>query len=121
MPLRQNPQAKQKMAAMINQMFLTMKTYGKEPEQLEAITPIFNLVLADYPFDKIEAAFAFYLKTNSEMPTPADIANIIERGCKPAFDRGVYVALSKKRPEDRTRPDWDYMADYERFMISGRF
>lgn len=119
--LHQDHQAKQQMAAMLTQLFLTLKTYGKEPEQLEALIPLFNLTLADYTFERIEKAFAFYLKTSNEMPTPADIANIIERGTKPPFDRSVYIAISKKHPEDRNTGEWEYMQDYERFIISGKF
>lgn len=118
--LHQSPESKQKMAMMLTQLFLTLKTFGKDAEQLESIIPIFNLVLADYPFDKIEQAFAFYLKTSSEMPTPSDIANIIERGNKPPFERSVYVSISKKEGEHRTREEWKYLRDYEQFMVTGK-
>ena len=118
--MHSNQSEKQKLTAMLTQLFSTMKTYGKEPEQLEAIIPIFQLVLADYPFGRIEQAFAFYLKTNNEMPTPGDIANIIERGNKPPFKESVYIAITKKYAEDRTSEEWQYLKDYERFIVSGR-
>jgi hypothetical protein len=79
------------------------------------------MVLSDYPFENIEKAFALYLKSNNEMPAPADIVNIIERNGKPPFERGVYVSISKKHPEDRSKSEWEYMQDYEKYMISGRF
>lgn len=97
-----------------------LKVYGKDPEQLDNLNKLFQLVLADYPIESIEAAMRFYMKHNTEMPAPADIANIIERGNKPPFDRSVYVSISKKHAEDRRPSDWEYMRDYERFMISGR-
>jgi hypothetical protein len=105
---------------MVKQCFDGLKTYGKEPEQLEATIGLFRMVLSDYPFDKIRNAFALYLKTNTEMPAPADIANIIERGGKPPFDKSIYVSISKKHPEDRNHDEWEYMKDYENFMISGK-
>lgn len=105
---------------MLFQCFQSLKLYGKEPEAFESVVAMFNLVLSDYPFKEIEKAFAFYLKHNNELPTPADIANIIERGGKPAFDKSVYVSICKKDPEKRDSDDWKYMRDYERFMISGR-
>lgn len=105
---------------MLFQCFHSLKLYGKEPEAFEAVVAMFNLVLADYEFPRIERAFAFYLKHNNELPTPADIANIIERGNRPAFDKAVYVAISKKNPEHRDSSEWSYMRDYENFMISGR-
>lgn len=96
-----------------------LKTYGKEPEQLEAATKMFLFVLADYPVQKIIDAMAYYAKHNSDFPAPADIANIIERGNKPPFDRSIYVSLSKKEPEDRTSDEWAYMREYERYQIKG--
>ncbi len=105
---------------MLAQCFQSLKTYGKEPEQLEAIIPMFMMVLADYPFDEIEQAFAFYLKTNNEMPAPSDIANIIERGGKPPFSQAVYSSASRKNPEDRTGAEWEYIEDYEKYHITGR-
>jgi hypothetical protein len=77
------------------------------------------MVLSNYPYDKIEEAFRFYLKSHNEMPAPSDIANIIDRGNKPPFDRAVYVAISKKHPEDRTTSEYYYMRDYEQWSITG--
>jgi hypothetical protein len=124
--LHQNPQAKQKLAVMLMQSFQALKTYGKEPEQIEAIIGFFNIALADYPFEKIEKAFAFYIRNNSEMPTPGDIANIIERGGKPAFDKAVYLSICKKLQADPyaygvlTADEREYKADYEKFMVTGK-
>lgn len=87
---------------------------------MEATVATFNLVLADYEFSRIKDAFAFYLRSNTEMPAPADIANIIERGNKPPFDKAVYVSISKKSGEERTREEWQYMREYERFMVTGK-
>lgn len=118
--LLEDPKGKQELATILFQCFQSLKLYGKEPEALEATVAMFQIVLADYPFEKVKAAFAFYLKHSSELPAPADIANIIERGNKPPFDRAVYIAISKKQPEDRDKEEWAYMRDYERFTISGR-
>ncbi len=104
---------------MLYQCFQTLKLYGKEPDSLESATAMFQLVLADYPFDKIKSAFAFYLGHNSEFPAPADIANIINRGMKPPFDKTVYVTISKKDAEMRSHEEWEYMREYEQFSIRG--
>lgn len=108
------------LTSMLYQCFQALKLYGKEPEAFGAVVSMFNLVLSDYSFDSIKSAFAFYLKYNSELPTPADIANIIERGNKPAFDRSVYISISKKQPEHRTSSEWQYIREYDSFMITGR-
>jgi hypothetical protein len=122
-----NPQAKQRLAVMLAQSFQSLRTYGKEPEQIGAVISMFNMVLADYTFEQIEAAFAFYLKTSNEMPAPADIANIIERGNKPTFDRTVYLRLAKRLEADPyaynvlSAEEREYMKDYERFQVTGKF
>lgn len=124
--LHQSHEAKTKLANMLYQCFQSLKLYGKEPEALESTVAMFNLVLADYPFDKIEKAFVFYLQKNSEMPAPADIANIIERGGKPPFDRSVYLSLVKRKSADPyaynvlTHEEAQYIKDYEKFMVSGK-
>lgn len=87
---------------------------------------MFNLVLADYPLQKIEEAFAFYLKSNNEMPAPADIANIIERGNKPPFERSVYLSLVRRKQADPyaynvlTAAEQAYIDDYERWAMTGK-
>jgi hypothetical protein len=116
----QCPKAQEEMTLMLMQCFQSLKLYGKEPEQFEGVVAMFRMVLGDYPIDKIKDAFAFYLKRNSEMPAPADIANIIERGNKPPFERSLYVSLSKKDAAYRSRDEWAYMRDYERYLITGR-
>jgi hypothetical protein len=97
-----------------------LKVYGKEPEQLSNAEKLFQMVLSDYDIASIEKAVRFYMRHNSEFPAPADIANIIERGNKPPFEKTYYVALSKKQPEMRTQDEWDYMRDYERFLRTGK-
>lgn len=79
-----------------------------------------QMVLADYPFDKIQKAFLFYLKTNSDLPAPADIVNVIERGGgKPPFDKTVYVSICKKHADERTSDEWQYKREYEEFILLG--
>lgn len=122
-----DPKGKERLSTFLLAAYDGLKIYGKEPEQLENANRLFQVVLADYSIEKIESAFRFYFKTHSEMPAPADIANIIERGGKPAFDRTVYLRLVKKREADPyaygvlTSEEADYIRDYERFMVTGKF
>jgi len=85
---------------------------------------MFGMILFDYTGEQIKQAFLFWMKTNNQFPTPADIVNIIERDGKPAFDKTVYVNLCKKRqttPDDLRSSEWEYMEDYERFAITGGY
>lgn len=96
-----------------------MKLYGKEPEQLRNTASLFSMVLADFPIEEITRAFTVHLQRSPEMPTPADICNIIRRNGKPPFDRSVYHSLTKKDPALRTREEWAYMRGYEDDLING--
>ena len=109
------------LTVMLSQSFRALKLYGREPEDFAAIDAMFQLVLADYPIDKIKQAFGVYLKRHNELPAPADIVQIIERDGKPPLERAVYIALSKKDPEIRTSSDWAYMREYERYSKTGAY
>ena len=117
--LLQDSKGKLELETMLFQCFQSLKLYGKEPEAFEGTVAMFQMILADYPIQKIREAFKFYLKTHNEMPAPADIANIIARGNKPPLDRVVYVSISKKQPEDRSHEEWEYMREFEAFAIRG--
>jgi len=119
LPVAQDLDGQNQMAEILTQCFQALNLYGKEPEQLAAAIPLFQMVLSDYSIDQIRAAFIRWLKTNSTFPAPADIANLIERNGKPPLDRAVYVSISKKPGDQRTAKDWQYLRDYEEFMIHG--
>ena len=114
--MKSDPQGKKRIGEAIVMFFDALKTYGKQPAQLEAVTKLFLFALSEYPVDKIIDAMAFYVRNYTDFPAPADIVQIIERGNKPPFDRAVYVTISKKHPEDRTHDEWAYMRDYESFQ-----
>ena len=86
---------------------------------MESVTAMFRLVLADYGMDKITDAFRVWLKRSNEMPTPADIAGIIDRHGKPPLERAVYVAIGKRDPVTRTSDEWAYMREFEAAAIGG--
>lgn len=117
--LRNDEGGKTKLVSILGYCFNTLKVYGREPEQMEAAAKMFSFVLAEYPIEKISEAFRFYFKHNKEMPTPADIVNIIERGNRPAFDKGVYTALSMKKDYQRSFAEDQYVHEYEKFNLTG--
>lgn len=95
--------------------------YGREPEAAANVVRAFQITLSDFGIKQITEAFRFHLRTSKEFPTPADICNIVLRGNKPPFERSVYVALTKKHPEDRTPAEWQYIRDFEQFNVKGGF
>lgn len=97
--------------------FDALKTYGKEPKQLDSVKKLMQFALSDYNIQQVREAFAFYFKHYEEFPTPAAIVNIIERGGKPPFERSIYINLTKKRPEERDSDEWAYIREYERSQL----
>lgn len=55
-----------------------LNTYGKTPEQLENLTGLFLTVLGHYPLETVKNAFLQHIKRSPNLPTPADIVNIID-------------------------------------------
>lgn len=76
--LRDDADGRKKLSALLLVCFDVLKVYGKEPEQLENIEKIFQMILGKYPFAKVEEGFLKYMERKAEMPTPADIVNIID-------------------------------------------
>lgn len=111
--LQNDDTGKVKLLDILGFCFSTLKTYGKEPEQLASANRMFQFVLADYPIDKISEAFKYYFSTNAEMPTPSDIVGIIKRGKKPPMDKAVYTALSMKKEYQRSYAEDAYIKEYE--------
>lgn len=102
-----------KLALELHARFHSMKTYGKEPESLTAITAIFLRDLSDFPVEKILKAITLHSRRSEEFPTVSNIYGIIKRNGKPPLSKEIYISISKKAGEYRNKADWDYMQDYE--------
>lgn len=96
-------------------------TYGKDNQSLVDALQMFNMCLFDYTGQEIKDAFIAWMRSNKQFPTPSDIISLIERKGKPAFDKTVYLNLSKKAPQDRTDDEWQYMREYEKWQVSGEY
>ena len=118
-PVSQDLAGQNQMAEILTQCFQALNLYGKEPEQLASAIPLFQMVLGDYPIGRIKAAFVTWLKTNDTFPAPANIVNLIERGGKPPLSEAVYVSISKKPGDQRTKEDWRYLEEYENHIRRG--
>lgn len=104
----------------------TLNTYGKTPGQLVNAGKAFNMVLADCNALDVRNAFEVWMRRSSEMPTPFDILNLVQRKGKPPLDRAVYIALCKRRAADPyaynvlSADEANYIKDFEKFQITGR-
>jgi hypothetical protein len=119
LPLKDSKEAKQKLATRLFREFHAAKTYGKQAESLEAIIPLFTAALSEFPIDKVEWAFDQHAQRSEEFPTRADILSLIRRNGKPPLSEAMYIQLSRKDPETRTRDDWQYIRDFEEEQNQG--
>lgn len=88
-------EAKIQFCEFLNQCYDGLNTYGKTPEQLENLTGLFLEVLGGYPFKAVKNAFLEHIKRSPNLPTPADIINIIDPPKCP-LSAAVYVNLQKR-------------------------
>ena len=86
---------------------------------MAAAIPLFQMVLGDYPIGQIKSAFITWLRTNDTFPAPANIVSLIRRGGKPPLSEAVYVSISRKPADQRTKDDWAYLSDYEDYIRKG--
>lgn len=113
LPLNQDSPSRQQLAARLYRDFYAMKTYGKEPESLESIVSLFNESLANFPFEKINAAFIIHAQRSQEFPTPSDIVGLIRRNGKPPIKESDVIAIRKKDGSDRTNSDWQLLREWD--------
>lgn len=112
--LSSHPEGQKQLAKRLYDEFHAMKTYGKEPESLQSIIPLFATALAKYPIDLVMKAFDTHAARCQEFPTRFDIVNLIERNGKPPMSKELYINISKKSPEFRNANEWEYMREYEK-------
>lgn len=117
--LRENPQARDKIDALLLGCFSVQKLYGRDPGSLEAVTQVFHSALGRFPADKVFRAFNTWLERSHEFPTPADIVGLIKRCGKPPMTEAQFIAISKKEGEDRTEAEWQFLRDWNREQEEG--
>lgn len=117
--LNDDAEGQKNLVVLIVDCFDTLRVYGKEPEQLQSAIKLFKRVLGKYSWDAINAAFDVYLERNAQMPTPADIVNIIDppqRWCSETY-RQIKERLREGRAfvSDEER---NYCHNYEKAHIA---
>lgn len=72
------PSEKQALALALSKVCALQKQYGKTQAELETLVEGFCWVLGGYPMERILDALAQYVRRNSDIPAPSDLANIID-------------------------------------------
>jgi len=114
--LASSPEAQHQLTELLTQCFDALKVYGKEPEQVVNLIKVFVMVLGDYTFEQVHAAFRTYLKQSNELPAPSDIVKIIEPP-PPVYSSAMYVQIKKNLREGNvfvTDEEKAYVRAYEK-------
>jgi hypothetical protein len=90
------------------------KQYGRTDAELQTLVEGFCWILSDYPMDSILMALKHYVMTKADIPTPADLRNIIDPPPLP-LSGAVYIDIKKRGREDQfiTRDEKEYCRKYE--------
>lgn len=110
--LRDDPEGQNQLTRLLSQTYAMMKKYGERASETEMRDAGFQQVFANYPIQRIEAAFLEYLKIGREIPTPADIFAIMDPTTQP-LSEAVYIRISRKNPFDRDSSELAYMRAFE--------
>lgn len=96
-----------------------LKKYGEAADATAMRDAGFQWMLGEYDIVQVRNAFRQYLKTGKEIPTPADIIEILDPSVKPMCGR-VYQRLverSREGPFALTNAEREYITFYERQRI----
>lgn len=85
---------------LLQQTYALLKKYGEAADVAEMRDAGFQFMLGDYTIEQITSAFRQYLKTNREIPTPADIIEIIDPSTKP-LSTAFYLSLREKAQDGK--------------------
>lgn len=116
------PSEKASLAIVIGRVFDLQKQYGKTTDQLENIVAGFCWALAAYPVELVVEGFKQYITIKSDLPTPADIRQIIDP-IPPQWvpDKPYYISLKKifaeQGPFGLADDEMEYIKKYEEYML----
>jgi hypothetical protein len=76
-PLRESVEAQNQLTLLLQQAYACQKTYADKAEMMEYRDGMFQMILGDYPLEKVKWAFIEHIKTSADLPTPSDIVKLI--------------------------------------------
>jgi hypothetical protein len=110
--IRENPIHQDQLADLLNQTYVMLKKYGESADVTEMREAGFQMMLGDYCVEDVIKAFKTYLKTNHDIPTPADIISIIDPSTQPLCPK-MYQSLVMRDAELRKQGKMIRLSDDE--------
>lgn len=76
-PIKECLDSQDQLLDLLQQTYTMLKKYDEAADSTQMREAGFQWVLEDYTIEQVTAAFKTYLKTGKEIPTPADIVEIL--------------------------------------------
>lgn len=81
--LKDDPKAQDQLTLLLSQTYASQATYGDKALMMEYRDQMFQMVLAEYTAEQIKWAFVEHVRRSSTLPTPHDIARLIDPSLSP--------------------------------------
>jgi hypothetical protein len=93
--LKDDPEGQDQLTDLLSQTYASQQTYGDKAQMMDYREKMFQLVLGEYSIASIQSAFVEHIKRSSALPTPHDIASLIDPSLEP-LSPAMYVRISEK-------------------------
>jgi hypothetical protein len=76
-PIKETMSGRNALTKILAQLYASQKLYGNDAASLPLKDAVFQRVLEDFDFARVEWAFFEYVKHHDDLPAPSNIAQII--------------------------------------------
>lgn len=94
-PISESVEAQNELTALLTHTYIIQKKYGEQADHVKIRDDAFQKKLGRFCIDDVHQAFEIYTSRRNDIPSPADIINILEPP-PPIFDKAMFVAIKQK-------------------------
>lgn len=91
------PQDKAELATLLGQVCEMQKAYGRSPTSLQTLVEGYSFLLDQFTLPEIRQALKTYLLTRDDIPSPANIAQLIDPTLQPLSQVMVHRIFEKMK------------------------
>lgn len=112
--VKDDPAAQDQLTDLLCQVYASQQTYGDKAQMMDWRDKMFQLVLGNYTIAQVTTAFMEHVRRSSALPTPHDIAVLIEPSLAP-LSSAMFVRLTAKAKQGQwlTSDEREYMRRFE--------
>jgi len=113
-PISESVDAQNELTALLTHTYIIQKKYGEQADHVKVRDDNFQRKLGRFCFDDVEQAFEAYTNHKNDIPSPADIINILEP-TPPIFREAMFIGIKQKSKSGSyvSSDEWKYCSHYE--------